>query len=188
MPYPAQIDAEKVIEQARAMIEAEGVEGVSLHKLAAALGVKAPSLYRYFAGRDELLQAVNLGTAQALGQALLVAVQEAGENPQARALAMAHACRAFAHANPRTYALAYTTMEAAQQPDASALEAIAIPLQAVIADVAGESNSLTALRGLWALAHGFALMELNGQFRRGGDLGAAFDQAVRAYLAGWENL
>ncbi len=30
------------------------------------------------------------------------------------------------------------------------------------------------------------MLELNGQFRRGGDLGAAFEAAIAAYLAGWQ--
>ena len=65
------------------------------------------------------------------------------------------------------------------------LEALAIPIQQVMAEISGEEGSLAALRGLWALLHGFMLLELSGQFRRGGDLEAAFVQSVEAYLNGW---
>ncbi|MBK8024180.1 MAG: helix-turn-helix transcriptional regulator [Chloroflexi bacterium] len=66
MPYPAQIDAEAVVGRARDMIEAEGYEAVSLSRLAAAFGVKAPSLYRLFASKAELIRAVNEQTYREL--------------------------------------------------------------------------------------------------------------------------
>jgi hypothetical protein len=65
------------------------------------------------------------------------------------------------------------------------LEEMAIPIQRVMAEISGEEGSLTALRGLWALIHGFLLLEISGQFRRGGDLTEAFMQSVEAYLDGW---
>ncbi|MEM8862291.1 MAG: TetR-like C-terminal domain-containing protein [Chloroflexota bacterium] len=51
--------------------------------------------------------------------------------------------------------------------------------------VTGEENSLVALRGLLAITHGFVSLEINGQYRRGGDLSQAFEVVVRAYLSGW---
>jgi hypothetical protein len=43
---------------------------------------------------------------------------------------------------------------------------------------------LAALRGLWALAHGFVALELTGKFQRGGDLSVDFDHSIRAYVRG----
>jgi hypothetical protein len=65
---------------------------------------------------------------------------------------------------------------------------MAIPLQRVMAEISGAAHSLAALRGVWGLINGFLLLELNGQFRRGGDLEAAFVQSVEAYLEGWRVL
>jgi len=48
----------------------------------------------------------------------------------------------------------------------------------------GEEAALPALRGGWALVHGFVMLEISGQFRRGGDLDAAFAHAVAAYIRG----
>ena len=58
-------------------------------------------------------------------------------------------------------------------------------VQEIMARISGAENSLAALRGSLALTHGFITLELNGQFRRGGDLSETFDQIIRAYLAGW---
>jgi AcrR family transcriptional regulator len=186
MPHPSLIDRGAVVELARQMIEAEGVENVSLARLAEAVHVKAPSLYRHFGSKSELLQAVNLETARALVTVIQAAVQTT-PNPRERVFAMASAYHAFVHSNPRTYGLAYSNLPPDTRPDPAQLEALAIPLQGVMAVMVGEENSLTALRGLWALIHGFASLEINGHFQRGGNLDAAFAQAIEAYITGWEH-
>jgi AcrR family transcriptional regulator len=183
MPYPTQITREAVIDKARALIEAEGLDQVSLNRLAAALNVKAPSLYRYFDGKAALLRAVNEGTGRALVEAILASIEEAGvEDAPARLLVMARTYRAFAHANPLTYQLLFS---AEFLPDAETSERMVLPLQAVVAEVSGETDSLAALRGVLALMHGYVSLELNGQFRRGGDLDAMYTRIVKAYLDGW---
>src|SRR5205814_1595470 len=40
------------------IIDADGLEGLSMRKLAAELGVRAASLYRHVPGKDDLLHAV----------------------------------------------------------------------------------------------------------------------------------
>lgn len=185
MPYPAQMKREQLVQQARLMIEGEGVEQLSLAKLAALFGVKAPSLYNHFPSKAALLQAVNLQTAQSLVAGMRVTVESTPGEMRARLLAMAQTYRAFAQANPQTYALLFDTPARVAGPDPAQLEALALPLQALMAQVAGEAASLPMLRGLWALAHGFALLEINSQFQRGGDLEATFIEAVARYLQGW---
>lgn len=183
MPYPAQITRDSIVEKAREMVEAEGADQLSLHKLAAALGVKAPSLYRYFASKTELLRAINLQTAQRIVGAM---EQASGMgDAHSRLLAMAKACRDFGHRYSMTYRLAFTNANPELRPDDALAEALALPLQRVMAEISGEEHSLAALRGAWALIHGFILFELSGQFRRGGNLDAAFTQSIEAYLNGW---
>jgi AcrR family transcriptional regulator len=62
MPYPTQIDRQQIIQQAWEMVAADGAESYSVHKLASALNVKAPSLCRYVKGKADVLQVVNLQT------------------------------------------------------------------------------------------------------------------------------
>ena len=185
MPYPAQTDRETIIQTARALIERDGVERLSLAQLAAALGIKPPSLYRHVPGKTALLQAVNWLTFKDLFQAYDEALQAAGAEPKARLLAILRAHRAFAHANPETYILAFTTTAPEQRADERALEQLALPIQEVMAHISGPEQSLPALRGALALVHGFVMLELKEQFRRGGDLTAAFERVIEAYLAGW---
>jgi AcrR family transcriptional regulator len=57
-PKNASLTREKVIDAAIAAIGEGGLEAFSMPKLAKALGVRAPSLYHYFADKDALLAAV----------------------------------------------------------------------------------------------------------------------------------
>ena len=54
-PKNASLTAEKVVHAAIELIGECGLEAFSLPKLAAMLGVRAPSLYHYFADKDALL-------------------------------------------------------------------------------------------------------------------------------------
>ncbi len=186
-PYPAQVSREAIVERAREIIENEGLERLTLQHLAAALGIQAPSPYHHVANKRELLRAVNERSAQALVDAVLAAA-EATDEPVARLLRMAKAYRAFAHEHPITYELTFSNVEPNARPDPAQLEAMALPAQALVADLTGEAASLSALRGLLALMHGFVLLELNQQLRRGGDLGAVFEDVVQAYLRGWRGM
>ncbi len=184
MPYPTQITRETVLDKARELIESEGLDGLSLNRLAAALNVKAPSLYRYFDGKGALLRAVNEATMTALVAAIRGEAEQA-PTARERVLAIAQMYRAFALYFPATYGLLFSASSPETRPDADASEQLVLPLQAAVAELSGEDESLAALRGLLALVHGYVSLELNGQFRRGGDLEATFTRIVEAYLHGW---
>lgn len=185
MPYPAQINRETIVNRAWERVEAEGLDSLSLGRLAADLGVKAPSLYRYIRNKAELLRAVNELTEARLFEAIDDALAQSGDNPREQIMALAQAYRAFAQEHPTVYTLAFTTAQPEARPDPDAQEAAAIPLQRIVATLSGEAVSLPALRGMWALIHGFVMLELSEQFRRGGDLEDTFFTALEKYLDGW---
>jgi AcrR family transcriptional regulator len=85
-----------------------GAEAVSLNAVARSMAMSPPALYRYFAGRDELLAElaveVHLGLADALEAA---AGRKASGTSRIRAVA--HAYRDWAVARPHAYHLAYET-------------------------------------------------------------------------------
>lgn len=185
MPYPAQTDRETIIRTARQLIEQVGVEQLSLAQLATALGIKAPSLYRHVSNKTELLQGVVTLTFEELFKVYNEALRQTPSDPKAQLLAILRAHRSFAHANPETYVLAFTTTVPEQRADERALEQMAWPIQEIMAAVVGPARSLPALRGALALAHGFVMLELKDQLRRGGDLTEAYEAAIEAYLSGW---
>ncbi len=185
MPYPSQVSKETIVEQAWQLIEAAGTNNLSLSKLAAELGIKAPSLYRHVGNKAELLKLVNLYTSQQLVSNLNDAATQASGDIRAQIMAIMLSYRSFALTHPHTYGLAFTNTDNALRPDEDALEQLALPLQQLITAVSGQEKSLAALRGAMALVHGFVLLELHGQLRRGGDLEADFETAVHAFLNGW---
>lgn len=185
-PYPAQTDREKIVEAARMLIERNGIDALSLSLLAAELGIRSPSLYRYMQNKTDLLQAVIEQTYRRLFQAYQDALRLSPEGPEERLLALFHAHRSFAHANPNTYFLAYTATDPELRTDPGYLEGQAVTIQQIMAQISGNESSLAALRGALALVHGFVMLELKNQLQRGGDLSAAFDVSVKAYLRGWQ--
>lgn len=183
MPYPAQVQAVELIEKARERIESEGLDRLTLASLAATFGIAAPSLYHHFKNKTALLVAVNERTGALLVEHVQASIAHT-DDPRERISAMLHAYRAFALANPATYGLAFTNTIPGLQLDPAFAEALALPLQATVAGLVGAEAALPALRGGWALVHGFVMLELSGQFRRGGDLDVAFAHAVAAYIRG----
>lgn len=187
-PYPSQTDRVRIVETARTLIERDGIDALSLARVATTLGIKAPSLYRHIESKNSLLQAVIEQTYQAMFQAYDDALSASGDDPVEKLLNISRAQRRFAHENPNTYMLAYTTQNPELQTNPDLLLERAVAIQAIMREVSGDEKSLAALRGSLALVHGFVMLELNGQFRRGGDLSAAFDNALEAYLNGWKQM
>lgn len=185
MPYPSQVDFETLIDTARDLIEQSGVEQLTLQRLADVFGIKAPSLYKHVTNKTALLQAVNTRTGTLLVSAIQASLATVGDDPIQRLLTMGRAYRVFALQHPVTYSLLYGSLNPALRLDPQIAEALALPLQAEMEAIAGEGNALAALRGAWALIHGFVMLELSQQFQRGGSLDAAFEQALAAYLRGW---
>lgn len=89
-------------------VATDGVQGLSLNKIARLMGLSGPALYRYVASRDELV--TDLVVAGYDG--LTAAVAEAAEStrrrrPPARLHAVAAAYRNWALANPHHYRLVF---------------------------------------------------------------------------------
>ena len=183
-PYPAQVDQTSVVEKARAMIEQDGADNLTLAKLAAAFNIKAPSLYKHFDSRAQLIKAVNTITAQRL-KTVLDEASHGGSSVRETLFAVSMAYRAFALANPATYALLFANLSVDARPDKQLMESIAIPLQQLVSADMTADYPLEALRGALALLHGFVTLELNGLFQRGGDIELAFQRSIQAYFDGW---
>ena len=183
MPYPSQIDRDRIIETARQLIEARGIDRVTLRGVADELGVKAPSLYRYVKNKNAMLLAINEVTIRELIEGVMQASDHSAPIFD-RLVSIALAYRKYAHAHPVCYALSMSNNPEIK-PGEEALLKLILPLQALFAQLTDESDSLSALRGAYAFLHGWVCLENGEQLRRGGDLDAHFEQSFRAYLTGW---
>src|SRR5512133_2902895 len=93
------LDAERVVQEAARIADADGLRALTLARLAGELGVRPPSLYNHFEGRrDGLMRALAVRGVRELTAALRdAAVGRAGTDALT---ATAHAHRAYAHAHP----------------------------------------------------------------------------------------
>src|SRR2546423_13217331 len=57
-PRTPLLSREGIVAAALALVDAEGLDGLSTRRLAAELGVSGPSLYNHVATKDELIDAV----------------------------------------------------------------------------------------------------------------------------------
>jgi AcrR family transcriptional regulator len=103
--FRAQVQRD-VKNEALRQLAAGGPQAVSVNAIAKKLGVSGPALYRYFANRDDLLDALILDAYLDLGEALRAEFERrSGDSPAGRLGALAHAYRDWALAQPHRYGL-----------------------------------------------------------------------------------
>jgi AcrR family transcriptional regulator len=184
MPTPARTSREAIVRAARQLLEADGLEALTMQRVASAVGVRAPSLYKHVRDRSELVRLVVEDVAGSLAASVDGAVP--GTDPPADVRRIAIAFRRFAHENPRAYGLIFANLpeewRAAPETLARATDAL---LRATSA-LAGPTHALDAARTLVAWAHGFVGMELAGAFRLGGSVDEAFAFGVERLAAALE--
>jgi AcrR family transcriptional regulator len=177
-PTRAKTTDEDVVAAARKIIAKQGVDALSLREVATAVGVRAPSLYKRFADRSDLLDAVRDDLLRDLARAL--AKVRSGESPSERLLAMARAYRRFGLAQPRLYRLIFAS---GGEPSAAARDAVS-PVLADFGEIVGREHALSAARALTAFLNGFVTLEINGSFQLGGSIDDAFEFGLKSLLAG----
>jgi AcrR family transcriptional regulator len=182
MPSPPKTTDAEIVAAARKLVEARGRDGFSMNDVAVAVGVRAPSLYGRFADRAALLAAIELEIWRGLERALLRARRS--PDPVRTLAAQARAYRAFAKANPRSYALIYDCGAERTEEGLLARASALAPTMPSFVALVGECDALAAARVLTPFLHGFVSMELAGAFRLGGGLDEAFEKGVATILAG----
>lgn len=171
------LDEGQVVDAAVAIADIDGLEAVTLARLAAELGVRAPSLYNHVDGRDGLLRGIALRGLRELTDALRdAAVGRAGADALA---AIARAYRGFAHQHPGLYA-ATVVAPAPDNPEHLALagETLDVVLAVLRAwDLDGDGE-VHAARTIRSALHGFVVLEAAGGFGIPVNLDASFDELV----------
>ncbi len=96
---------EEIKAAARRHLASDGAN-LSLRAVAREVGLASSAVYRYFASRDELLTALIIEAYDSVGAAAERAAKEVAD-PYDRFLALAHAVRDWAVADPHQWALIY---------------------------------------------------------------------------------
>jgi AcrR family transcriptional regulator len=181
------LDRDRVVATAAAIADAEGLDAVTLARVAADLGVKSPSLYNHVAGRDGLLRGVALLGLDELAAALReAAIGRAGTDAL---LATAGAYRTYVKEHPGRYAAGAVTAPA---PDDDEHQAAAAAVVDIMRSVLrgwslDDEETIHALRAFRSAVHGFASLEAAGGFGIKLDLDTSFTCLVTALAAGFES-
>lgn len=97
----------RILEAALELVAEGGFDGLSMSRLAEAVGFTPGALYRYIQSKDALLSRIMEAALADVGASLdsAVALLPAGASPLARVFALALAYRSFAHEKPHQFGL-----------------------------------------------------------------------------------
>jgi AcrR family transcriptional regulator len=158
-----------IVAAARRILESEGPAAVTMRRVAAELGIRAPSLYKHVADKGVVEGLLQQHAMAEFGAAM----RAAGRAPHE----VAAAYRAWALRNPHLYEIAVrrplrrdvvgTTEQFAAEP--------------LIEAFGGDPDRAMAFLGL---AHGLVDLELSGHFPSGTDIDAIWRVAVACLATG----
>ncbi len=175
MPTPAHTSLAQIIAAGRRILESEGLDRLTMQRVADVVGVRAPSLYKRVGGRAELVRLVADDIVSELASRLDAVVTG---DPGTDIRALARAFRSFAHDQPEAYGLVFARLPGGGSIDPEVNRRASEAVLRTAASLAGRENALDAARTVVAWAHGFVSMELAGAFRLGGDVDEAFEFGI----------
>lgn len=182
MPTPARTSLTEIVAAGRIAIAEGGLEALTMERVAGAVRVRTPSLYKRVRSRRELVRLVVEDLIRDLSATLESAATTGGPRRDLRALARAF--RGFARSNPQAFGLLFSAAPDDSGPDPALLADAIEPVMRTTSALAGPEHALEAARTLTAWITGFLRMELAGAFQLGGDVDEAFeyglDRLVRA--------
>ena len=177
----AGLDAEAVVAAAAARADADGLQQLTLARLAAALGIRTPSLYAHVDGLDDLRTRLGVRGARELTAALQLAAAGQARGDALRAIALAY--REYAHAHPGTYS-AMQIASGNEEFQAAGAEVVGL-IVAVLRGYALEGDpAIHSVRAIRSALHGFVSLEREGGFGLPIDIDDSYDNLVTMLDAG----
>ena len=176
-----------VTEAAAGIVDAHGVAALTLARLAAHLGVAAPSLYKHIAGHEDLILRVSTLSLRRLNDELTAAAL--GCSRREALASMAHAYRRFAIEHAGLYTLTQGALKSDSDVQQAEARRVLKVFDAVIKSYGvPEDLSVHATRVVRASLHGFADIEARGGFHLPQSVDESFELVVEAAHAWLEHL
>jgi AcrR family transcriptional regulator len=154
------------------ILEAEGVEALTMRRLAGQMGIQAPSLYKHFSGKVDLEFLLIEDALFDVGEVTHRALHETGARSPLLNLLLTYRAYSLSHSN--LYRLA-TSGSLARERLPEGLEEWAGNPWFV---VTGESDLAQAL---WSMAHGMVILGLDDRYPPGSDLDATWRAGAAAF-------
>lgn len=186
MARKPRVDRAALVDAAARMVNTEGVEALSLSRLAGEMGVRTPSLYNHVDGLPGLQRELALRNAQMLADVFAdAAIGRAGADA---VLALAQAFRDYIKQNPGIYMVSQRVTELVSPDDVELSTAMDRSVRIVAAVIASfglqGDDALHAVRALRATVHGFATLEVVGGFGLPLDCDESFRRLILMLVRG----
>jgi AcrR family transcriptional regulator len=167
-----------VVDAAAKLADADGLEFVTLARLATALGVRAPSLYAHIASVEDLRRRLGARGARELAAELGRAAAGRAGTDALRAVACAY--RGYAHEHPGSYAAAQRARGLEDDDEAAAAaQAVTDVALAVLRGYGLQGDdAVHAARTIRAALHGFVSLEAQEGFAIELSLDESFERLV----------
>jgi AcrR family transcriptional regulator len=162
--------AREIAAVARAILENEGPQALTMRRLADQLGIRAPSLYKHFRDKTALEVAIMIDGFEEAASAFETATAEVADPLRA----FAETYRVFAKAHPHVYRL-MTERPLPRDQLPEGLEArTAAPLLRATGD-------RVRARAAWGFIHGLTVLELNDRLPDDGLTGPAWQVGIQQF-------
>ena len=179
----AGLNTDGVVAAAARLVDAEGLEALSLAGLAAELGIRPPSLYAHVEGLADLRRRLAIRGLRELAAVLQAAAAGRARGDALRAVADAY--RAYALEHPGTYAALQRAPGADDTEAQAAARQVVEVVLAVLRGYGPEGDAaIHATRAVRAALHGFVALEAAGGFGMPLDIDESFDGLVALLDAG----
>ena len=178
MAYPKLLSSADILKVAVNLVERGNCDGLSLRAVASELGVKAPSLYRYFPHKEALEVAVAEEVLSAMQKELQTASQS--RDPNIRFRRTADAYLRFARERFALYSLIVQNRLPGTYGSKGGKAVWNLLLEAA-SGVSGQPDDTAAAVATWSFLHGFATLEHSGAFGASGPRGG-LERGVEAFL------
>jgi AcrR family transcriptional regulator len=183
MAYPRFLSSEEILKTAVHLVEHGDGDGLSLRAVAAALGVKAPSLYRYFSDKEALEVAV----AEEILTDMLSEFRTASAiaDPDTRFRRVVDVYLRFARKRFPLYAFVMQHDHPERYASGAGKAVWDLIVDATSA-VSKQPDDTAAAVATWAFLHGYATLEHSGAFGPSGPKGG-LERGVEAFLSSFRN-
>jgi len=172
-----------VIDATGALADRDGLEQLTLARLAAQLDVRSPSLYNHVEGLADVRAALAAASLWDLHGAVQSAV--AGRSGEGAVLAAAAAYRRYAQQHPGRYAAIQAAPADGSEQAEPAVAVVGLFQQVLEPWAMSPDEAIHAIRALRSAMHGFVELERIGGFGIDLSTDESYDRLVRTLVAGF---
>ena len=191
--YSHELLRRNVIEAASRLLVEEGLDALTVRRVAEKLDCSTKIIYTLFEGKDGLANALYLEGCVRLSQAIGRVPRAA--TPAAYASEVAWAYWSFALANPSYYAVMFGGAIPNFQPDATSISSTRTALETIVGNLHEYmtegllpiEDPVMVTKALWAPLHGVVSLYRLGHFSNLEEAKAAFERTVQAIMASLES-